>query len=91
MLSSSGSLDQYRSSNIFLQILKIILKVNFLQINEFFRRDGIGKEVVSKFTTNFKTDGAFYTDSNGRQLLKRVRNQRPTWDLELEEPISGKS
>jgi len=36
-----------------------------------------------------QTDKTFYTDSNGREMLKRVRNYRPTWDLKLEEPISG--
>lgn len=52
-------------------------------------RDKIGKEIVTRYTSNLKTDGAFYTDSNGREMLKRVRNHRPTWDLELEEPVSG--
>lgn len=53
-------------------------------------RDGIGKEVISKFSTDMETAGTFYTDSNGRQLLKRVRNQRPTWTLDLAEPVAGK-
>lgn len=35
------------------------------------------------------TDSSFYTDSNGRELLKRVRDFRPTWKLSLNEPISG--
>lgn len=52
-------------------------------------RDKIGKEIVTRYSSNLKTNGAFYTDSNGREMLKRVRNYRPTWDLELEEPISG--
>ncbi|XP_069699537.1 lysosomal alpha-mannosidase-like [Periplaneta americana] len=51
--------------------------------------DGIGKEVVSQFTTNLDTQGLFYTDSNGRELLERKRDFRPTWDLDLQEPISG--
>ena len=31
----------------------------------------------------------FYTDSNGREMLKRVRDKRPTWDLQVQEPIAG--
>ena len=33
--------------------------------------DNIGKEVINKITTDLKTDKLFYTDSNGRELLKR--------------------
>ncbi|XP_032680589.1 lysosomal alpha-mannosidase isoform X2 [Odontomachus brunneus] len=52
-------------------------------------KDKIGKEIITKYSSNLKTDGEFYTDSNGREMLKRVRNYRPTWDLKLHEPISG--
>lgn len=31
----------------------------------------------------------FYTDSNGREMLRRVRDFRPTWDLEVIEPVAG--
>ncbi|XP_008200174.3 lysosomal alpha-mannosidase [Tribolium castaneum] len=49
----------------------------------------VGKEVVSVFTTSLKTEGNFYTDSNGREMLKRTRNYRPTFDYTNEEPIAG--
>ena len=49
----------------------------------------MGKEVVSLFTTPLQTDGNFYTDSNGREMLKRTRNYRPTFDYTNEEPIAG--
>jgi lysosomal alpha-mannosidase len=45
--------------------------------------------VVSRFTTDLETDGLFYTDSNGRELLERKRNYRPTWEVQLSEPESG--
>lgn len=48
-----------------------------------------GKEIISRFTTELDSASTFYTDSNGRELLKRVRNFRPTWKLDLEEPVSG--
>ena len=51
--------------------------------------DSIGKEIVSYFTTNLTTASTFYTDANGRQLLKRVRDYRPTWPYTVIEPVSG--
>ena len=36
-----------------------------------------------------KTGGVFYTDSNGREMLKRKRNSRDTWKLNLKEPVAG--
>ena len=55
----------------------------------FFFSDDIGKEVISRFTTDLQTNGLFYTDSNGRELLERKRNYRPTWNLDLTERQSG--
>ncbi|XP_025265136.1 lysosomal alpha-mannosidase isoform X1 [Camponotus floridanus] len=52
-------------------------------------KDKIGKEIITRYSSNLKTDNVFYTDTNGREMLKRIRNYRPTWDLELKEPISG--
>ncbi|XP_066256477.1 lysosomal alpha-mannosidase-like [Euwallacea similis] len=53
-------------------------------------RDGTsGIEVVTKYTSDLKSDSTFYTDSNGKELLKRVRDFRPTWKLNLSEPVTG--
>ncbi|XP_057565725.1 lysosomal alpha-mannosidase [Hippopotamus amphibius kiboko] len=51
--------------------------------------DGWGKEVISRFDTLLETDGLFYTDSNGREILERRRNYRPTWKLNQTEPVAG--
>ncbi|XP_026331512.1 lysosomal alpha-mannosidase-like [Hyposmocoma kahamanoa] len=51
--------------------------------------DDIGKEFVVKYLTDLANNGEFYTDSNGRQAMKRKLNMRPQWDLTVEEPIAG--
>ncbi|NXY52722.1 MA2B1 mannosidase, partial [Callaeas wilsoni] len=51
--------------------------------------DGLGKEVISRFETPLRTAGRFYTDSNGRQVLERRRDYRPTWNLNQSEPVAG--
>ncbi|KAG0615017.1 hypothetical protein M758_5G008500 [Ceratodon purpureus] len=51
--------------------------------------DSNGKEIVTKLTTPLKTKKTFYTDSNGRDFLKRVRDYRPDWDLDVKEPVAG--
>lgn len=48
-----------------------------------------GVEVISRYTTPLKSDSTFYTDSNGRELLKRVRNFRPTFKINVTEPVAG--
>lgn len=53
--------------------------------------DKIGKEVIMRYSTDFENNGVFYTDSNGRQMLKRIRNKRPTWDLDIVEPVAGEN
>jgi hypothetical protein len=34
-------------------------------------------------------DATFFTDSNGREFIKRQRNYRPTWDLTVYQPVAG--
>lgn len=52
--------------------------------------DNKGKEIITKYSTRINNGGIFYTDSNGRQTLQRKRNFRPTWNLDLVEPVAGK-
>nr|XP_055227621.1 lysosomal alpha-mannosidase isoform X4 [Gorilla gorilla gorilla] len=51
--------------------------------------DTWGKEVISRFDTPLETKGRFYTDSNGREILERRRDYRPTWKLNQTEPVAG--
>ena len=51
--------------------------------------DGIGKEIITKFSTSLDTKGVWYTDANGRSMQKRVRNFRPTWDFQQTSPAAG--
>lgn len=51
--------------------------------------DSKGKEIITRFYSDIQSDGVFWTDSNGREMMKRVRDHRETWDLELVEPIAG--
>ncbi|XP_035888341.1 lysosomal alpha-mannosidase isoform X2 [Phyllostomus discolor] len=51
--------------------------------------DNWGKEVISRFDTPLETKGLFFTDSNGREILERRRNYRPTWELNQTEPVAG--
>ena len=49
-----------------------------------------GREVVSRFVTTVASGGAMLTDSNGREMLRRRRDVRPTWNFSQTEPVAGK-
>ncbi|KAF2322962.1 hypothetical protein GH714_032461 [Hevea brasiliensis] len=51
--------------------------------------DGIGKEVATQITTTMATNKTFYTDSNGRDFIKRIRDYRTDWNLEVNQPAAG--
>ncbi|KAF9604862.1 hypothetical protein IFM89_011144 [Coptis chinensis] len=51
--------------------------------------DGIGKEIATLFSTTMDTNKTFYTDSNGRDFIKRIRDYRTDWDLQVKQPIAG--
>ncbi|XP_064457872.1 lysosomal alpha-mannosidase-like isoform X2 [Ornithodoros turicata] len=40
------------------------------------RYGAVGREVVSRFTSNLQNDGIFFTDSNGRSTVKRRRSRQ---------------
>lgn len=45
--------------------------------------------MVTRFDTDIQSNGIFYTDSNGREMMKRERDYRHTWKLTLVEKIAG--
>lgn len=52
---------------------------------------GCGKDIAGAVieASQGLAGATFYTDSNGREMLKRVRDKRPTWNLQVQEPIAG--
>lgn len=52
--------------------------------------DGQGKEVVLEYrSTAIRSGRDFSTDSNGRHMMRRVRDRRPGWRLNVTEPVAG--
>ena len=52
-------------------------------------KDNLGKEVITRFDTDIKSNSLFYTDANGREMKERKLNFRPTWKLNVTEPVAG--
>uniref|UniRef100_A0A1L8EG59 Alpha-mannosidase n=1 Tax=Haematobia irritans TaxID=7368 RepID=A0A1L8EG59_HAEIR len=51
--------------------------------------DTVGKEIITRFSSSINNTGVFYTDSNGREMLRRVRNGREYFKPNLTESVSG--
>lgn len=51
--------------------------------------DGKGKEIITRFNSDIQSEGIFYTDSNGREMIKRLRDHRDTWKVKLLEHAAG--
>ena len=51
--------------------------------------DAQGKEVITRFTTDIGNNATWYTDANGREFQRRVRNYRQTYPWEPTEPVAG--
>merc|ERR1719410_2086728 len=49
-----------------------------------------GKNVITRFfSSDVNSNSTFFTDSNGREFQKRIKNHRPSWPLEVHEPVAG--
>ena len=51
--------------------------------------DKIGKNIIARYDTDIASEAKYYTDANGREVLERVRNHRPTWDYQVIENVSS--
>ena len=51
--------------------------------------DHVGKEIIVRYDTDIRSQGKFYTDANGREVLERTRDYRPTWNYSKVETVSG--
>jgi lysosomal alpha-mannosidase len=52
-------------------------------------KDEIGKEVIIRYETDIPSASKYYTDANGREVLERIRDYRPTWKYTVVENVSG--
>ncbi|CAF0848481.1 unnamed protein product [Adineta ricciae] len=51
--------------------------------------DNIGKEIILRYDTDVNSGNKFYTDANGREVLERTRDYRPTWNYTVVETVAG--
>jgi len=51
--------------------------------------DGLGREVITRYTSQIRNQGKFYSDSNGREMIERIRDFRSTWKLNNTQPIAS--
>ena len=51
--------------------------------------DQLGKEIILRYDTDIVSNGYFYTDANGREVLERKRDYRPSWNYTVYESVSG--
>ncbi|CAF3419135.1 unnamed protein product [Rotaria sp. Silwood1] len=51
--------------------------------------DNIGKEIIIRYDTDIQSLSKYYTDANGREVLERKRDYRPTWNYTVVETVSG--
>jgi len=51
--------------------------------------DTIGKEVISRFSSDVASSSTSYTDSNGREFIQRIKNYRFSYNYTVVQPIAG--
>lgn len=75
------------------QVIRIYPNESYIEfdwtVGPIYVNDSQGKDIITRWTTNLNTNEIFYTDANGRELQKRQRNYRPTYNYTNEAPASG--
>lgn len=70
-----------------------VRKLNFAVFNFqllFCRSNRDGKEIITRYILNIDNKDVFYTDSNGREQIKRVLNRRNDYDYaSSDEPVAS--
>jgi len=84
-ISSANIIADIRIYNDLSKGIELQTFINSISIS-----DNQGKEIVMIVEApNIQNKDTFYTDSMGMELQKRVLNYRPTWKLEVNQPIAG--
>ncbi|XP_054707229.1 lysosomal alpha-mannosidase-like [Uloborus diversus] len=52
-------------------------------------QDHIGREIITRFDTRMENNGIFYTDTNSRETMKRIRNHQENFPWNITERIAG--
>lgn len=52
-------------------------------------RDGKGKDIVMQIDTDLKNNLMMYTDSNGLEMQKRIKNERFTFKIIQHSPVAS--
>eukprot|EP00804_Cyclotella_cryptica_P028863 CCRYP_008452-RC/>CCRYP_008452-RC protein AED:0.03 eAED:0.03 QI:1630/1/1/1/1/0.85/7/216/858 len=74
------------------QITRLIKGKNYVEVEYVVSSipvdDGIGKEVISRFSTNVSSQGTFFTDSNGREFMERTRGDNKLYGSFSQDPVA---
>ena len=80
----SKNVDMLSTGWIGSEFMEITTRLSGIELSE------QGKEVVIQLQIrSIQNNQTFYTDSMGMEMQERWLNFRPTWDLEVNEPIAG--
>lgn len=69
-----------------LNSIELSWKIGPIPITAFYDN---GYDIVTRIDTNLQTNNTFFTDSNGRETLRRIINHRPTFNLVTTEKYSA--
>ncbi|WKY16346.1 hypothetical protein Q1695_001202 [Nippostrongylus brasiliensis] len=53
------------------------------------QKNPITKEIITRYITDIDNRGVFYTDANGRQMMRRQKNYSPSFKYLDSEPVAG--